>query len=109
MSPDDIDFLFFLLAEITSLCTNAVVRISFCFGDVVLCECLFGLQAVGIYEEALAAVPTPRMFSLYATYLEDMLTHDAQRQQELLQQLLQLCKRAFKAGTETMPYNKQFV
>lgn len=69
------------------------------------------LQAVGIYEDALTAVPTPRMFSLYAAYLEDMLTHDDQtqqaqlseRQQDLLQQFLQLCKRAFQAGQYTVP------
>lgn len=100
-----------LLAEYMFLCTHVAVQTSLCLCQDLLCERLFGSQAVGIYEQALAAVPTPRMFSLYATYLEDVLTHDAQGQQDVLQQLLQLCKRAFQAGqyTETNPYNKQFL
>lgn len=59
-----------------------------------------------MYEQALAAVPTARMFSMYATYLQDMLAQSSQPQQEklsegqvaLVGQLLQLCKRAFHAG-----------
>ena len=64
------------------------------------------VQAVGVYEHALAALPTARMYSMYAAYLQDMLAQSSQPQQEelsegqlaLVQQLLQLCKRAFQAG-----------
>lgn len=64
------------------------------------------LQAGVVYEEALAALPTARMYSMYATYLRDMLAQTSHPQQEalsegqlaLVQQLLQLCKRAFQAG-----------
>lgn len=64
------------------------------------------LQAVGVYEDALAAVPTARMFSMYATYLQDRLSQSSppqpgklsKGQAALVQQQLQLCKRAYQAG-----------
>ena len=67
------------------------------------------MQAVAMYEEALSALPTCRMYSMYAAYLQDSLAeqapdaqmqkeHVAESQQEVLRQLLQLCKRASEAG-----------
>ncbi|KAL3138255.1 hypothetical protein ABBQ32_006073 [Trebouxia sp. C0010 RCD-2024] len=63
-------------------------------------------EAVGVYEDALAAVPTARMFSMYATYLQDRLSQSSppqpgklsKGQAALVQQQLQLCKRAYQAG-----------
>lgn len=64
-------------------------------------------QATAVYEEAITAVSTARMYSMYAAFLQEQLEgqssnahdeHVSSSQQDLQQRFLQLCKRAFKAG-----------
>ena len=66
------------------------------------------LQAVQVYEQALEAQPTGRMYSLNATYLQYCLDMDVVQQQAsaqlsapqqaILHSRLQLYKRAHSAG-----------
>ena len=65
-------------------------------------------QAVQVFEQAVKAQPTGRMFSLYASYLQDCLEQDTPQQpanaqpsvsqQATLHSLLQLYKRTHSAG-----------
>ena len=64
-----------------------------------------------MFEDALIAHPTGRMYSLYSEYLQDCLTQQATptqpqtdqllpSQQATAEQLLQVYKRAFEAGEQ---------
>ena len=68
-------------------------------------------QVVIIFEDALKAHPTGRMYSLYSEYLQDCLSQQsappqsqddqlAPEQQATAEQLLQLYKRAYEAGEQ---------
>lgn len=71
---------------------------------------LYG-QVVIIFEDALKAHPTGRMYSLYSEYLQDCLSQQSAptqaqddqlspEQQATAEQLLQLYKRAYEAGEQ---------
>lgn len=72
---------------------------------------LYG-QVVIIFEDALKAHPTGRMYSLYSEYLQDCLSQQqsaptqpqddqlSPEQQATAEQLLQLYKRAYEAGEQ---------
>lgn len=70
-------------------------------------------QVVMVFEDALKAHPTGRMYSLYSEYLQDCLSQQSAlpqpqddqlspEQQATAEQLLQLYKRASEAGEQRL-------